>query len=197
MAVRSLAQQSLVEPSSTNSMLAGYESNYFHHLETVRLSSGAASVEFTNLSRYNDFQHLQLRVVGRIGGAPEVTGSAFRIRFNGQTTTYYGHFLRGNGSGVVSNGFSGSSSLDRIPWTPTSSTEFGVFVADILDFNDPNKNTTVRSLGGMIAGSERWVSLNSFLWSNTEPVTSITIDPQNYTIGSGSRLSLYGLKARS
>lgn len=161
---------------------------------TIFANNTTAEIEFTSGGVWASYKHLQLRVVGRIAPAPEVTGSGYRIRFNNQTTTYYGHNLRGNGSTVTSGAFDGSSHLDRIPWTGASSTEFGTFIADILDFNSTTKNKTIRSFGGMIAGSERWVSLQSILWSNTAAITSFKLDPQNYFFGSGSRISLYGIK---
>jgi hypothetical protein len=161
---------------------------------TLITNNTTPEVEFLSSGVWASYRHLQLRVVGRIAPASEVTGSSYRIRFNNQTTPYYGHFLRGNGSGVASAGFDGSSSLDRIPWTGATSNDFGVFIADILDINSTTKNTTVRNFGGMIAGTERWVSLSSILWSNTAAITSFKLDPQNYFFGSGSRISLYGVK---
>jgi hypothetical protein len=161
---------------------------------TLFTNNNVGEIEFTSGGVWASYRHLQLRVVGRIAPAPEVTGSNYRIRFNNQNATYYLHTLRGNGTSVASSAAADNSSLNRIPWTPASSNDFGVFIADILDFNSTTKNKTVRSLGGMIAGSERWVSLDSFAWTNTAAITSIKLDPQNYSFGSGTRISLYGVR---
>jgi hypothetical protein len=66
---------------------------------------------------------------------------------------------------------------------------------DLLDPYEP-KNKTVRAFGGS-AATYREVGLNSALWMSTQAVSSITIAGGNGSFISGSRFSLYGIKARS
>lgn len=201
MAVKSLAQSSLVEPFSTNSMLAGYSGNAFHHLETVRLSSNASTVEFTNLARYSDFQHLQIRSVFRTnrGG---YTATYWGMRFNSDTGANYSwHWLNGGYSGSVpaSSGVANASAI-RTSWAPGATASASLFascVTDILDPFETNKNTTIRSLFGKTE-NEQMVGLGSGAWNNTAALTSTLIfDELGAQFVAGSRFSLYGIRARA
>jgi hypothetical protein len=203
MAVKSLAQSSLVAPTATNSMLAGYSGNQFHHLETIRLGSSASAIEFTNLSRYADYQHLQIRVVARATNATNYLG--VRIRLNGDSgTNYFRHELYGEGSGGVVSG--GGSSTGTTPfWTAganATANAFGAGIVDILDAFSSNKNTTVRGLAGLTvspgSGTLQVVGLLSGGWFNTAALTSIVLEPASSgNFVQNSRFSLYGLKARA
>jgi hypothetical protein len=171
-------------------MLAGIELNKFHHLETVRLGSSAASVEFTNLGQYSDYQHLQIR------GA--VTSSAqssikFRLNGSGSTTDYNQHLLYGTGSAVSPNAEANVSALyaGYVYDTPMA------FVADLLDPFETTKFTTARSLSGVTASAGNRIILASSAWRNTAAVSSIYIYNESGSFTSGTRFSLYGLKVRA
>ena len=198
MAVRSLAQSSLVEPFSNSSMLAGYESNYFHHLETVRLSSNAATVEFSNLARYSDFQHLQLRIVAKDDMAGQ-NALPMGLRLNGDTGANYSwHQVGGNGSSVSSSAGTSRTIMfvGLSAGAASTANAFSGAVIDLLDPFETTKYTTARGLSGLTSGN--FIRLYSGNWRNTAAVTSILID--NDGTGSfiaGSRFSLYGIKARS
>ena len=193
MAVRSLAQSSLVEPFNTNSMLAGYSGNAFHHLETVRLSSNAASVTFSNLARYADYQHLQVRMVTRA----DIGGGSIATRFNADTGNNYStHRLFGTGSSVVSDAFTNYPLIwggINSPSTPTEA--FGASVLDILDPFETTKYTTTRAFTGR--STEFIVMLLSGSWRNSAAVTQIALSPNAGNFIAGSRFSLYGIKARA
>lgn len=194
MAVKSLAQSTLRQNPQLNSMLAGYQPNAFHHLETVRLGANAASVEFTNLARYSDYQHFQIRAVGRMTfGDVE---RSLTLRFNGDTaTSYYNHGLFGQGS-TGSYNFSGNTIfIASFAAGNATASSFGAAVADILDPFDTTKNTVVRGFGGTVTTPQ--VSLRSGVWVNTAAVTSITLLDTTSNLVAGSRFSLYGIKARA
>ena len=193
MAVRSLAQSSLVEPFTTNSMLAGYSGNDFHHLETVRLSSTASTVEFSNLARYSDFQHLQLRVVANC----TTSASNQYLRFNGVSTngSYYWHYLTANGTSVSSGAAFNSNMINFIICNADASNFTGA-VVDILDPFDTTKNTTTRSFFGSARSGNNWLDLDSGLFLSTAAINSIQLGFGQSWIA-GSRFSLYGLKSRS
>lgn len=197
MAVRSLAQQSLISPTSNNSMLAGYQTNVFHHLETIRLASSASSVEFTNLGQYSDFQHLQLRVVARTDRANSF--GLLNLAFNGDTTnSYASHELYGQPSVVLGDNYSSRANIRvafRCAGGTSPASSYGGGILDILDFNSSLKNTTIRSISG---GSDSIVCINSGLYASSDPITSMQIGPESATaIEAGSRFSLYGLKVRA
>lgn len=192
MGIKSLSNSSgIVNFQKYQSFLAGTESNQFHHLETVRLSGTTASVTFSNLQEYHDYQHLQIRVVARTDRS--ATNDNVILRFNDDSGTNYStHNLRGSGGSVTSG--AGANDTKIICRAVGGNGDFGATVIDILDPFETTKNTSVRSLGGYATDI---VELGSGSWRNTGAVTSILLDQD---VGSnflaGSRFSLYGLKAR-
>lgn len=195
MAVKSLAQSSILQPSTTKSMLAGYESNYFHHLETVRLGGNAASVTFSNLSRYSDYQHLQIRLVGRSSSG---SASNYGIRLNGATSGYNSHYISGTGSGInVGSGTgSGITNLIFAQVVPGDANVFAGAIIDILDPFDTSKNKVLRIFNGSARTGTNWLDFSSGLWVSTDALTSIELGI-TATFAAGSRFSLYGLKAKA
>lgn len=193
MAVKSLAQSSLVIAPPTNSLLGRYQPNAFHHLETVRLSGNTSIVDFTNLARYNDYQHLQLRMLTKSTRA-SANDDPIVMRFNSDSNSanYRYHILYGNGSSIGTDGNSGFIYGGAGSSTTSS---FGAMVTDILDPFDTVKNTTTRTLGGV---SPQLTTFSSSAWFSTAAVTSISV--ASFTSSSfiaGSRFALYGIKARS
>jgi hypothetical protein len=90
----------------------------------------------------------------------------------------------------------GIVNIDSVAGATQTAGSFGGAVVDILDPFNTLKYTTVRFLDGQ-TGSFRRVSLNSGLWKNTDSITSITVVDLYGSFVSGSRISLYGLKARA
>jgi hypothetical protein len=124
-----------------------------------------------------------------------VIGSNLKITLNNTGTTYRTHNLRGAGSNVTSSDFSGVAIFNRNPIsTSTSSSEFGAMVVDILDINSTTKNKTMRSLGGMAFSYGNWIELASAARFETNAITSIEVIGNAGNLGSGTRISLYGIK---
>ena len=199
MAIKSLARSSILQPQETRFALAGYQTNMFHHLETIRLSSTASTVEFTNLAQYSDYEHLQIRYAARTARTGiNYTDIVLRLNSDG-AANYADHRLLGNGSSVISNGNTGRNQIQRIVGASANTTTdaFGAGVIDILDAFNSSKNTTVRALSGL-AANETNITLSSGLWLNTAALTTITIfDVVSANLLAGSRFSLYGLKVRA
>ncbi len=168
----------------------------FDLLETTVLTGSQASVEFTNLtSKYaSTYQHLQIRAVARGTG----TGASdyIGIRLNGDTGTNYAwHQIYGNGSTVGSGAATSTTRglVAEIAGSGQTANSFGGAVIDILDPFETTKNKTMRGLSGNPTTA---VNLWSSFWNNTAGVTSITlVEYDGASLASGSRLSLYGLKA--
>lgn len=198
MAIKSLAQSSVRQAPVTNSALAGYTPGSFHHLETVRLGGNASSVEFTNLVRYSDYQHLQIRAVGRTS-LTSAGNSGISIRFNGDSANNYAwHRLEGNGSSVVPSAVPSTSGAFALHF-PRNSAAASIFAGGVVDILDPYeaKNKTVRSLNGA-PHTQNVIALQSAVWLSTASVNSITFyDVDGGSFLSGSRFSLYGIKARA
>jgi hypothetical protein len=171
---------------------SGVSAGSFDLLETQTLTGSQSSVTFSSLSTYaSTYQHLQLRIVTRMGG----TGGAKSnlLRFNGvSTSSYYSHFLLGNGSSVSSFSGSGTNIFLGIGGNLATTNRFGAAVVDILDPFETTKNKVTRSLGGEAASE---LTLISGLWNSTAAVSSITLLPETADYQIGSRFSLYGIKA--
>jgi len=169
-------------------------------LATEILTSSESSIEFTSLnSTYGaDYQHLQIRTVTR--DTRSDTGSNILFRVNGVTTSSYAHHrLYADGSTV--NSYSGVSTTSIINGVTASANStansFGVSVIDILDPFTTDKNTTVRTLSGTMANATggNLLVLGSGLFNSTASITSFSILPTSGSFVTGSRFSLYGLKA--
>lgn len=161
-------------------------------LETQVLSSSAASVTFTGLGSYSDYKHLQIRVTTRATTSGQ---NSYYMTFNNDTGNNYAyHRLFGDGSSVSSAASTSQPYIyaGRMAESTDGADEFAATVTDILDFNNANKNTTVRLLTGHTAGGVR-IGLISGLWDDTSAVTEIDLTTfSNFEVG--SRFSLYGVK---
>jgi hypothetical protein len=148
-------------------------------------SGGAANVEFTSIP--STYTHLQIRALGRTDRA--ATGDWISIQFNGTTSSSYAlHELVGDGSSA-SAGFNSSvtaTAVQRFAGANATASVFGVFVLDILDYTNTNKNTTIRGLGGTDNNGSGIVSLTSGLFNSTNAITSIKFFP-----GAGSNFAQY------
>ena len=205
MAVKNLSNSSILQPASVNSMLGDYESNYFHHLETIRCATNISQFIFYNVDRYRDYQHLQIRAVTRntstAGGSTVNYGANGAIIFNNDTNdSYRTHYLQGNGSSLASGDYL-SNSVAYIPdlggvWDTHTADAFAVTTIDILDAFDTTKFKTLRAVSAFSTGGRR-VILSSASWRSTSAITRIQITQDGNAFKLGSRFSLYGIKAGS
>jgi hypothetical protein len=116
---------------------------------------------------------------------------------NGDTgANYAGHHLTGDGatSGARFDGVSASSlsaSWGGLPGT-NSSTAWGAWIIDFLDYADTNKHKTMRSLAGYDGNGAGEISFNSGVWMSTSAINQIVLYGQNFAIN--SHFALYGLR---
>jgi len=168
-------------------------------LQTEILTGSQASVTFSSLGDYAaNYQHLQLRWVARSTDTGTGGGNDFLIQFNADTsTTYSAHRLEGNGSTVSSNAQTSQPSmrLGFVIRDGMTANSYSAGVVDILDPFETSKNTTVRNLDGYTAALGNQIRLSSGLFYKTESITSLKILLDSFQFKSGSRFSLYGLKA--
>jgi hypothetical protein len=170
-------------------------------LSTVTVPSGGlASVTFAGIP--NTYKHLQMRGLSRCSRAITSTNVGI-VRFNedASTANYWStHNITGDGGGayaqsiqtVAAAGVWGALSAGG---TATAST-FATFVTDILDYQNPNKYTTTRSLQGKESNDTTGiVHLVSGLWFNTAPINTITlVDGGGFNFVQHSQFTLYGVK---
>ena len=167
----------------------------YESIATVTVGSGgAADISFTSIP--STFQHLQIRGMGRSSAAG--TGiNGILAQLNGDTGSNYArHNLVGNGSSASSTAASTTTFMvtGLAPNDGETANRFGVFVCDILDYKDTNKNTTIRTLIGIDLNGSGEVRLTSGLWANTAAITSIKLYPETGNFVQNSTIALYGIK---
>ena len=165
----------------------------FDLLETQVLGSTAASVTFSSLDTLAaGYQHLQIRATIRDAVSFQNSAS-FRLRFNGDSGNNYAwHRLFGNGSSVSSGA---GTTQSGIFGDNAGNGFYSGHVFDILDPFNTSKNTTARFINGYEAGSAKSISIHSGVWMNTAALSSIGIFTEGFGFVTGSRFSLYGIKA--
>lgn len=166
----------------------------FELIQTQVISGDStSSVTFSNLSGATGYRHLQIRasVAGtKTSNLPDLT-----MRFNGATTGYWDHTLRGDGSSVISGSVVTTATLylGTMARTNVDSPSFAGHIIDIIDAFSTSKNKTIRFLGGHRFETQ-FIQLKSGLWQNTSAINSITLAPDLANFSNGSRFSLYGIK---
>jgi hypothetical protein len=164
-------------------------------IATTYLEADAASVTFTGIP--TTYEHLQLRISGK----EDATGAdgAFGLQFNGDTTSNY-VFHRMQGSNTTASG--ASATVQSGLWLYYYATNgddaslYGGGVIDILDYRNPNKNTTILQLAGTAGAGTPRVVFESGLWPYTPAVTSIAVIPGfGGNLVRGSEFTLYGLNS--
>ena len=164
----------------------------FELISTQVLTSSAASVTFSSIPA--TYKHLQIRMVTKTGAA--FTDQWAFMQMNSDTGSNYAyHRIQGNGGSVFSN--SGTSRTNMIVSLQSTSRDsnlgWSVAIADLLDYSSASKNTTMRSLTGMVDAANL-IGLYSGLWMNTATVSSLNLFPESGSWLTGSRFSLYGIK---
>lgn len=165
-------------------------------ISTQLLTSTQASVAFNNLQNYNQYKHLQLRLITRNLSGDSAQDIYLRVNNDAVAGNYAYHALYGTGSAAGSEA-SFTPSGARVAQSPASAFTANVFfpaIIDILDFSSSVKNKTMRTMSGNTGTYNRaWFSSNA--WFNTVPITSLTLVTANgSSFLAGSRFSLYGIK---
>jgi hypothetical protein len=204
MAVRSLKDgqlyrggiTSLKNKTKSNKLTASgdVDPGAFIPLATTTLSTSASNITFSSIPQ--NYEHLQIRLFVRSTTAN--TSSNAYIQFNGDTSTNYSyHELTGQGStaGSAAGTTVSGPRICNYPAASSTASMFGVGVIDILDYKDPNKYTTYRSLNGNDQNGSGYVILFSGSWRNTAPITSILIgDNSGGNFVQYTHAALYGIK---
>ena len=164
-------------------------------LATVTLSTTATSITFVGIP--TGYKHLQIRAVARTdytGGAAD----GLKINFNSDTGNNYSwHQLQGSGASAFAQAASTTGTIYAayLPSNTANSNVFGVTVIDILDYQNTNKNKTVRNLIGYDNNGSGYIGFGSGLWQSTTAITSITIDQwDGSNFLANSSFALYGIK---
>ena len=159
-------------------------------------SGGAADITFSDIPA--TYQHLQIRGIGRTDWTSQ-PNDQLRFQFNGDTTSanYAVHFLYGNGSSAVAEGYTSQGVMNAytILTGPTATASiFGAAVVDILDYASTSKNKVMRSLGGQDRNGAGNVALASSVWLSTSAITSIKLTKIGSNFVQHSTFALYGVR---
>ena len=169
--------------------------NSYESIATVTVGSGgSATVSFTSIP--STFKHLQVRGIARNTSAGTSINGIF-TPFNSDTAANYSrHNLIGDGSSATASASTSSSNVlaGQYPQGGTTASVFGVFVLDILDYQDTNKYKTTRALFGTDLNGSGQVRLSSGNWRSTSAISTITITPEDANFAQYSSFALYGIK---
>jgi hypothetical protein len=161
---------------------------------TSTLGSAAASITFSDIPQA--YEHLQIRGIGRAANA--VTDENLVIQFNSDTASNYSlHNIYGTGAAAGTNASVNftASYFARVSGASSTAGNFGIAVAEILDYTNTSKYKTIRSISGHDQNGSGYVTLMSGNWRSTAAITSITIkNDSSSNIASGSSFALYGIK---
>jgi len=171
----------------------------FQPIATTTVGAGGSNGSVTFSSIPQTFKHLQVRVLARTDRASTLDVSYFYLNSDTTLSNYTLHGLRGDGASASSFGFSTAGGTGTqsptLPGNSLTAEMFGVFILDILDYTNTNKNTTMRALGGLDYNGGGRVELISGVWINTAAVTSISFASANATeFLQYSSFALYGIK---
>jgi hypothetical protein len=177
------------------SMLAGnLQWSDFDSIATVTVTAATqGTIEFTSIP--NEYQHLQIRGIGRTNRA-SATSDSLRMRFNSDSGNNYSyHFFSGNGTSTAVEGTPNTSVIAHgcLTATNATSTQFGVAIIDILDYANTNKYKTSRSIDGFERNGAGSVEVSSGNWRNTNAITSIQLTALGSFV-TNSTFALYGIK---
>lgn len=198
--IRSMTRSTLENKVNYRSLLAGNEAfslGSYDLLETTVLGSDTASVSFTSLnSTYgSDYKHLQLRYTVRNSKA--ANNETFNIVVNGDTgANYAAHRMAGNGSSFSLSSYTNTNSWNNISQATGATSGTGNYAGGVIDILDPfstSKNTTARTLMGMTNADLIYMASGVYL--NTAAITSLELQTDSGNFVTGSRFSLYGIKA--
>lgn len=170
--------------------------NSYESIATV--TGSGASVTFSSIP--STYKHLQIRSIARTSSGAYDTVLLYRLNGDSTYTNYFGrHLLYGDGSTAAaaannSSAFTGGA-VGQTAGGLTASNVFATTIVDILDYQNTNKNKTLRGLGGIDTNGGGTVAFASSLWLNTAAVTSITILPYDgSSFAANTQFALYGIK---
>jgi len=154
-------------------------------------SGGSASIEFTSIpATYTD---LLVKLSGR-SSRSAATMEEFVLTFNNNTSSYSERQLRGDGSSVISQTFSGAS-IQQLgqPGAGATANTFGNWEFYIPNYAGSNYKSI--SLDGVTENNatQAYTNFEAGLWSNTAAITSIKLSAGSYLAVQYSTAYLYGI----
>lgn len=169
--------------------------NSYESIQTYTVGAGgSSSITFSSIP--STYKHLQFRVLAKSSNGSDY-GSV--NRFNSDSGSNYVQYHQIYGQGSSATATAGALSANNMeflymPGTNRSSSTFGAYVIDILDYTNTNKNKTVRNLGGFDDNGAGYIIQRSHLWMNTNAIDTISFISSAGTFAQYSSFALYGIK---
>lgn len=166
----------------------------YESIATVTVGSSQSTITFSSIP--STYTHLQLRGIARNSASSSAGNDNIYMRFNSDTASNYSfHYLYGTGSSALAG--AGANQSIMLAGKPASSGDgsniFGVFVTDILEYNNTNIYKTIRTLTGIDNNGSGIIFFSSGNWRNTNAITTITLT-SSADFTSYSSFALYGIK---
>jgi hypothetical protein len=184
-------------PSTSKSFLANNPvilGGSYESIATVTVGSGgSASILFSSIP--STFKHLQIRGIGRSDRSGATLSNTF-LQINGNSTTPYTHYLRGDGTSESASAFqdAGGIGTGYISAVNAGTNMFNAQIIDILDYTNTNKYKTIRTLSGIDVNGSGIISLFSGAdMTTTAAITSISLNISTYNWVQHSTFALYGI----
>ena len=159
-------------------------------------NGSASSITFSSIP--TGFTHLQVRCYLR--GVRSFSKEQVYIRLNGDAGSNYAyHYILGDGSTAQSSGGATQNVMliNEMPAANETANIYSIMITDVLDYQNTNKNKTIRSLAGYdnngntgVTNASVWIS--SGFRNNTAAITSLSV-LSNGAFTSASRFDLYGI----
>ena len=180
-----------------SSISGNLDAGDFESIATTTLTTSTADITFSSIP--GTYTHLQVR--GIVRDTVSSADTMLRWNVNGVTDSakYMWHDLTADGATVYAGSGVGQGDTYfrniRYPGALSTASAFGVFVLDVLDYTNTNKNTTFRTLGGYDANGSGWVALTSAVYLETTAITSIKISSGATAFAQYSSFALYGIRS--
>ncbi len=163
----------------------------YEPISTQTLGSDTATVTFSTIPQtYTD---LILVCMTRSTRAANLSDT-MRVRFNSDTGSNYSTtVLQGSVDGAESTRFTNATFCYlNMPAVSATTEPIGFSIWNIMNYSNA---TTYKTTLQKAANLGNQVDLDCSLWRNTAAITTIDISAANGNLLSGSRFTLYGIKA--
>lgn len=162
-----------------------------YHIQTIEVGAGgAASIDFNNIPQ--EYDDLYIEASAR-GNRASSNADRILIKFNNSSSSFSVQRLLGTGTSIIADTVTNVAGGS----TETLSTA-GTFGSNVIRISNYTSSNYKAFSGDSVTennGSEAYQVLLAGLWSNTEPITSISFYPNgSQTILQYSSFSLYGIK---
>jgi hypothetical protein len=178
------------------SQISGHLSNTaYESIATLSGNGSSGTLSFTSIP--STYKHLQLRGIVREASGAGPNDTYLGLQFNGSATNYALHYIYADGSTATANG---AGSLTRAysgiaTQNSAGSDIMGALIIDILDYQNTNKNKTVRVLSGDDRNGAGSINFISGLWADTSVINRVDVyskDSQSFS--TLTSVALYGIK---